>query len=201
MGGYAAIADTSETLIELLREEFTERSDVIALDRNEIALISPADVGADPDVRLSLYLYSIVENSVLKNAEPRNIDGNTVRDPPLALDLCYLLSAFPVQAGSDETTNTVDQQRVLGLAMQILKDNSVLGPQIHRGSPSMKDLQVAMITDNEEIMGIWHTFQETPYYPSIAYRVSPVMIESTVEHEIARVTERGVEYKRESGGQ
>ena len=54
MATYAAIAEASETLVELLRDRVAERSDVISVDRSEIALVSPDDVGADSDVRLSV---------------------------------------------------------------------------------------------------------------------------------------------------
>lgn len=199
MGSYSAIADTSETLVELIRDRINTRSDVVNLDRNEVALVSPEQVGGDSDVRLSLYLYSVTKNTVMNNNNRRAIDDETMRDPPLALDLEYLMTAYPSQGGNDETANTIDQQRVLGLAIQILRDNAVLGREDLQGSLGERDLHITMEQENVgTVTNIWNTFQDTPLHPSITYTVSPVLIDSTVEEEVPRVTEYQAEYREKT---
>lgn len=201
MASYAAIADASETLIELLRDRITERSDVVSVDRSEIALVSPAEVEADSDVRLSVFLYDVTENGVLKNQERPMVDTDRRGRPPLVLDLQYLLTAFPSQSGSDETANTLDQQRVLGLAMQVLYDNSILGPD--ELPPSLAEGEIQITLEDESLQAftdVWSTFREASLQPSAAYQLSPVRIDATGEEAVDRVSEVSAEYNTPGGG-
>jgi hypothetical protein len=200
VAGYAAIAETSETLVELLRDRIDERGDVVAIDRSEIALVSPADVGADSDVRLSVCLYDVTENHVLKNQQRTVVDETRTRDPPLALDLRYLLTAFPSQSGSDETANTLDQQRVLGLAMQILREHGVLGPDELPASLAETDVQITLEDESlQAVSDLWSTFGDATFQPSVCYELSPVLIDPTTEQSVERVTEQGMEYNQPGG--
>lgn len=200
MAGYAAIAEASETLVELLRDRIDERGDVVAIDRSEIALVSPADVGADSDVRLSVYLYDVSENHVLKNQGRTVVDETRTREPPLALDLRYLLTAFPSQSGSDETANTLDQQRVLGLAMQILRENGRLGPDELPASLAETDVQITLEEESlQAVSDLWSTFGDTTFQPSVCYEFSPVLIDPTTEQSVERVTSKGMEYNQPGG--
>ena len=200
MGSYAAIADASETLIELLRDRITERSDVVSVTRSEIALVSPDDVGADSDVRLSLFLYDVAENPVLKNQGDVAVDDQRTRAAPLALDLRYVLTAFPAQGG-DETASSLDQQRVLGLAMQVLYDNAILGPDQLPASLADRDLQITFVEESLQSMSdIWTSFGEAAMQPAVTYEVGPVTIESTREHGVGRVTETESDYRTPDDG-
>lgn len=198
MANYAAIADVSDTLVELLRDRITERSDVVNVDRTEVALVSPNDVGSDSDTRLALYLYGVTENDVMNDAQREPIGEDRFRDPPLALDLHYLLTAFPAQGGNDETARTEDQQRVLGLAMQVLNDHSIVPAEEVKGSPE-SDLHVTLEQEPlDEITNVYNTFQDTPLHPTITYTVSPVLIDSRREETIPRVERRESDVSRTS---
>lgn len=200
MASYAAIADASETLVELLRDRITERGDVVSVTRSEIALVSPADVGADSDVRLSLFLYDVTENSVLKNQEDVRVDSRRTKEAPLALDLWYVLTAFPSQAGGDDTATSLDQQRILGLAMQVLYDNSILGAEELPPSLAERDLQITLEDESLGAMtDVWNTFGDTSMQPSVTYLVSPVMIDATREQVTGRVTETERDYHTPGG--
>ncbi len=200
MAGYAAIAEASETLVELLRDRITERGDVVAIDRTEIALVSPADVGADSDVRLSVFLYDVTENEILKNEQRTVVDETRTREPPLALDLRYLITAFPSQGGSDETASTLDQQRVLGLAMQVLREHAILGPDELPSSLADNEIQVAREDESlQAVTDIWSTFGDTGLQPSVTYQLSPVFIDATTEQAVERVTGTGMEYNQPGG--
>jgi hypothetical protein len=200
VAGYAAIAEASETLVELLRNRITERGDVVAIDRTEIALVSPADVGADSDVRLSVFLYDVTENEILKNEQQTVVDETRTREPPLALDLRYLLTAFPSQGGSDETASTLDQQRVLGLAMQVLREHAILGPDELPSSLADNEIRVAREDESlQTVTDIWSTFGDTGLQPSVTYQLSPVFIDATTEQAVERVTQTGMEYNQPGG--
>jgi hypothetical protein len=200
VAGYAAIAQASETLVELLRDRITERGDVVALDRSEIALVSPDDVGADSDVRLSVFLYDVTENEVLKNERRRVVDETHTKEPPLALDLRYLLTAFPSQSGSDETANSLDQQRVLGVAMQVLRAHAVLGPDELPASLADNEIQITREDESlQAITDLWSTFRDSPLQPSVAYELSPVLIDAPSDRAVERVTQTGMEYNQPGG--
>lgn len=195
MATYAAIAEASETVVELLRDRIVEREDVISVDRSEIALVSPDDVGADSDVRLSVFLYDVTENAAMKNQAVRGTDAGTKRQAPVVLDLRYLVTAFPSGSGGDETANTLDQQRVLGLAMQTLHDNSHLGADELPASLAETDLQITL--EGESVQGttdIWTGFRDASVQPSVSYRLSPVTIDSRTEAEVEPASEWGQEY-------
>ncbi len=199
MATYTAIADTSRTLLELLRDEMTERSDVVNVSRNEIALMSPTDVGGDVNARLTLTLYGVAENSKMKNV-PRQPDNDSLRkESRLALDLHYLLAAYPSQGGNDPTANTLDQHRVLGLAMQVMHDNAILGPEDQLGTLEEGELPVVINEgDIEEAMqninDIWYSIQDATLQPSVTYTVGPITIESDVEQPIQRAKESRMDF-------
>lgn len=204
MGSYAVIAETSETLVELLRERIRHRTDAIDVDRNRIALASPNEIDDDSDVRLSLYLYSVAKNDAL-NTEPRRYDEEegTASDPPLALDLQYLVTAYPAGSNGDLTAETIDQHRLLGLAVQTLNDSGILDGTEFGGTRFDRDVSITLQTDtSEEAMDIWfNAVGEKPYHLSVAYTVSPVLVDSRVEAAIPPVDERdlGYEDKAEEG--
>lgn len=204
MGSYAVIAETSETLVELLRKRIQERTDAIDVDRNKIALASPDEIDEDSDVRLSLYLYGVAKNDVL-NTETREYVGEeeVARDPPLALDLQYLLTAYPARTNGDLTPEAIDQHRILGLAVQTLNDNGIVDGSEFRDTRFDKDVSITLQSDTtENVREIWfNAVGDKPYHLSIAYTVSPVLVDSRAEETIPPVDQRdlGYEDKEEEG--
>jgi hypothetical protein len=198
MGSYAVIAETSETLVDLLRDRIRRRTDAIDVDRNRIALVSPNEIEEDSDIRLSVYLYSIAKNDAL-NTEPRRYDQDeeVTSEPPLALDLQYLITAYPAGSNGNKTAETIDQHRLLGLAIQTLNDNSILDGSEFGGSRFDKDVSITLQTETtEEAMDIWfNAIGEKPYHLSVAYTVSPVLVDSRAEEEIPSIDERELGYE------
>lgn len=204
MGSYAVIAETSETLIELLRARIQERTDAIDVDRNRIALASPDEIDEDSDVRLSLYLYGIAKNDAL-NTETREYveEEEVARPPPLALDLQYLLTAYPARTNDDLTPGAIDQHRILGLAVQTFNDNGIIDGSEFRATRFDKDVSITLQSDTtENVREIWfNAVGEKPYHLSIAYTASPVLVDSRAEETIPPVDQRdlGYEDKEEEG--
>lgn len=192
MGGYGAIEDVGRTLVELLRGQMG--TDLIDQDR-EIALSPPDATGHGDGARLTLYLYRVSENGHLKNERRPEIDVDRYRGMPLALDLYYLLTAHPSNGGGDGMERTEEQHRVLGRAMQVFYDNSIIrGSDLMGSLGEQADLQVSIYPQAmDEVMSIWSTFDETPFQPSVAYLVTPVLIESTAEEDVSRIVERRLE--------
>lgn len=176
MSNYTAIQDAGQTLIDLLRENM---GDIINPD--SIMLISPGEITGNDNVRISLFLYQVLENMHLKNQEMQKIDSNKFRYPPLALDLYYMLTTYPSPQIPDRTERTKDEHMILGRAMQILYDNSILTGSILRGSlaENSEELYVTLSPMSiDDMTKIWTTFQGRPFKPSPCYLVTPVNIDS-----------------------
>jgi len=199
VGSYAVIGETGEAVVELLRQRIGERIDAIDIGRDRIALASPNRIEDESEVRLSVFLYSVSKNDVL-NTRHREYsqDEETAQDPPLALDLHYLVTAYPAGSNGDLTPETLDQHRILGLAVQTLHDNGLLdGTEFGRNGQFDRDISITLQTDtSEEAMDIWfNAVGETPYHLSVAYTVGPVLVDSRVEEEIPPVDEREMGYE------
>ena len=182
-----AIADASESMISLLKEE------IEVIDESQIVIASPADVQnlQQQDIRLSLYLYSIIENPDLKNAERLRMNNTQVKRTPLSLDLYYMLTAYP--SGAQEITEQyLDSHRILSRAMRIFYDMGILAGRRLRGN--LRDLdQELRVTLNpitvEDLTRIWSVFPDTVYRPSICYLVTPARVESARVQTTQRVVE------------
>lgn len=198
MGSYAAVAETSEVVLALLRERISGRTDAIDVDPATIVLTSPNDIAEDDNVRLSLYLYGIEKNDVLNNeTKTYDEDAELARGPPLALDLQYLLTAYPSGSGGDLTSARIDQHRLLGLAVQTFHDTSIIDGTEFGGSQFDKDVSITLQSEKtSEAMDIWwNTVPDMPYHLSVAYTVSPVLIDQTAEEEIPPVADRELGYE------
>lgn len=196
MGTDAAIADVGETLVTMLRDRMDD-----LVGRDEIALAAPSTVENGTDARLTLYLYRIEETADLKNERRQSVNGTTLRDPPLALDLYYLLTAHPSTGGTDETERSQEQHAVLGRAMQVIADNGIIRGSDLRGSLSTEPQEEVRIavepTDApslDTMVSLWGTFPDQPFQPSVSYLVSPVRIASERERPAGRVVEKEDRY-------
>jgi hypothetical protein len=188
MSDYTAIADVSETLIELLRDHMED-----LISRDSIVLISPGEIEGNDSVRLSLFLYQIIENVHLKNREMQIQDPSKLKYPPLTLDLLYMLTSYPSSGIQDKTERTKEEHSILGRAMRILYDNAILSGSTLAGSltENNEELHITIFPLTlDDMTKIWTTFQDKPFKPSICYLVTSVKIESTREKEAKRVVER-----------
>lgn len=152
----------------------------------------------DPDAgpSLNLFLYRVTPNQGWRNAALPAYDGSGRRltNPPLALDLHYLLTAY----GSADFHAEI----LLGYAMHLLHERPVLDRAAIRRAldptplgasilpPAFQALSVADLadqvealtvtpepTDTEEMSRLWSAMQ-AHYRPTAAYVVSVVLIEA-----------------------
>lgn len=196
MGGYSIIADVSETLVELLRERIHDRTDAIDVDRHKIALANPGEIDEDSDIRISLTLYEITKNSVLNTQGKEYTEDNIEKKPPLALDLQYMLTAYPATGDDNLTSNALDQQRLLGLAVQTFNDNGIIDGTEFGGDPFQRHVSITLQPEaTEGIYDMWRAFQDTSMRPSAVYTVSPILLDSRMEEEIPPIEDRGLGYE------
>lgn len=201
MSSALAIAGVSAVLTDLLNN---------GLVNNDITpLTGPVNVSAKPPDRvtpsggtdlnqLNLFLYHVAPNPGWRNrALPsRDGDGARLTNPPLALDLFYLLTAYGEKDFQAEI--------LLGYAMQLFHETPVLTRDAIRtalgGTPkpvvgtvlpqTFQTLVAADLADQveqikiipqamstEEMSKLWTALQ-TSYRPTAAYQVSVVLIES-----------------------
>lgn len=158
-------------------------------------LFSPGEIEDNDDVRLSLFLFQVNENIHMKNQEMQIVDPTRLKYPPLNLDLYYMLTSYPSSGIQDKTERTKEEHSILGRAMQVIYDNSILNGSVLRGSlaENNDELHISLFPlSMDDTTKIWTTFQDKPFRPSICYLVTPTKIESTRERETQRVVERNL---------
>ncbi len=135
--------------------------------------------GSDKN-QVNLFLYRTEINSSLRNMPtPHTVKPGETAQPPLALNLYYLLTAYG--KGDDD----VKGHEVLGRAMSILHDHPVLNAAELKATLKESDLykqvEKVRITPHtismEDLTKLWATFQ-TGYRISATYQISVVLIES-----------------------
>jgi hypothetical protein len=142
----------------------------------------PPDKARDGEGKnqLNVFLYQIAFDAQLRNMPPYGTaSGETARQPPVALRLYYLITAYG-QKDEDSLAH-----RLLGRAMSILQDRAVFLPaEIQTalaGNDLYRQVERVRITPHtmstEELSKLWTTFQ-TNYRISVAYEVSVVLIDS-----------------------
>lgn len=187
MSDYRAIADVGETLVELLRDKIFEITHQIP--KESIVLASPGEIEDKDNVRLSLFLYQILENPHLKNQEMQIKDHSTLKFPPIALDLYYMLTSYP-SGTLDLTDRTKEEHNILGMGIQILNDNVVLTGSALKGSLAMNNDEFHITLNPvslDEMTKMWTTFPGKPFRSSFCFLVTPVSIDSNRELGIQRV--------------
>jgi len=192
MSDHTAIAEVGETLIDLLKENLDPSI------QDSIILTSPGEIESNDNIRLSLFLYQITENTYMKNQEMQlkdPLDPTRLRFPPLNLDLYYMLTSHPSTGIQDKTERTKEEHSLLGRAIQILYDSSILKSSALGGSlaENYEELHITMShLDLDDMTKIWTTFQDKPFRPSVCYLVTPITIDSSREKIVQRVVSKEV---------
>jgi hypothetical protein len=200
MSSASAIAAVTVVLKELLNNAFINHD--LSADLGQIAVTSlPPEVisvnKADDQSQLNLFLYLVTPNSSWRNAELPSYTGSGERmsNPPLALDLHYLLTAY--------SSHELHGELLLGYAMQLLHETpvltratirSTLQPALPAGvslPPGYAKLSISDLAEQveaikvcphylsiDEMSKVWSTIQR-PYRPTMAYQVSVVLIQET----------------------
>jgi hypothetical protein len=192
MSDYTVIADVGETLVGLLRDNMDD-----LIDRSSIVLSSPGEVEAQDAPRLCLFLYQIVENAYLKNQEMQALNSSTRPYPPLTIDLYYMLTSYGSPQIADRTDKAIEEHKVLGRAMRVFYDNTIIKGSVLKGSLAGTSEELRLILRHvplEELSQLWNSFPEKPYKLSVCYLVTPVKIDATRTGEVMRVIEKDAGY-------
>ena len=176
MSDYTVVAEAGEALVRVLWQEIQVDPQMSALIDSEarISLLSPEELQDEESVRLSVYLYRIVEDPYLKNQPMQPGAGRRLRIAPLTLDLYYLVAPL---VGTPR-----EQHMVLGKVLQVFHDRPILqGPDFGTGplAGSGEELRVTLNPVTlEENTRVW-TALEMSYRLSVCYVMRVALLEST----------------------
>ncbi len=200
MSSALAIAGVTAVLKDLLHNAVIDH-DLVASVGDVIVTALPPDIvkteGADAKTQLNLFLYQVKPNAGWRNVglPSRSSNGDRITNPPLALDLHYLLTAYGVK--------DLHAEILLGYAMQLLHETPVLSREAIRKAldpspisgggglpPTLEALATSELADQieqikivpetmnmEEVSRLWSAMQAR-YRPTAAYQASVVLIES-----------------------
>ncbi|HEX8556920.1 MAG TPA: DUF4255 domain-containing protein [Pyrinomonadaceae bacterium] len=204
MSSALAIASVTAVLKDLLDNAVIDHSlsatvgGAVTVTAQSPGQIKPAEDGA-VSRQLNLFLYHVAPNTGWSNLglPSRDSRGARLTNPPLALDLYYLLTAY----GKED----LEAEILLGYAMQRFHETPVLtrgairqalaqpgGPVSGAGllPPALGALNASDLAEQveqvklvphplnlEESSKLWSAFQSN-YRPSVAYHVSVVLVEA-----------------------
>jgi Pvc16 N-terminal domain len=205
MSNALSIAAVTAVLKDLVENGLVK--DAIATSVGDVVVTAlPPDritQGTDERAQLNLFLYQVTQNRNVdwvsqdfRSKQPRQIVGSRLTNPPLALDLHYLLTAYGAKDFQAEL--------LLGYAMQLLHDTPVFSRELIEVSlknaakvntssvlsQALATVSVSNVAENigqikispeffsmEDTSKLWSSLQ-TPYRPSAAYQASMVLIDS-----------------------
>lgn len=196
-----AIASVTQVLKDLLNDGLINHDVTGIIGTTVLVTALPPDridtSTANEQSQLNLFMYQATTNAGWRNVGMPAFDaaGRRTGNPPLALDLHYVLSAY----GSNE----LHMEILLGHGMQLLHETSVLSRDAIRRSLtpplssvntgdlplSLRALSTSNLADQveqikispeemnlEEISKLWTAFG-AKYRPTAAYHISVVLIE------------------------
>lgn len=198
-----AIAGVTATLRDLLNDGLVNGNVAGVLGSTVTVSALPPDrvvTGNGPQpTQLNLFLHQVTPNAAWRNLMLPSRDAQTGQrksNPPLALDLHYLLTAY----GAED----LHAEIMLGYAMQLLHENPVLrseavraaldpGPVVSATLPpalraladcgladQVEQVRITPITlGGEEMSRLWSAIN-THYRPSAAYVASLILIEAAI---------------------
>ncbi|HEY4086595.1 MAG TPA: DUF4255 domain-containing protein [Bryobacteraceae bacterium] len=198
MSNALGVASVSFVLVDLLNNGLIDRDISASVGDISVTALAPDQVeAAQGKSQLNLFLYNVTQNEAWRNMNfpSLNAQGERINNPPLALNLHYLLTAYGIEQYHAEI--------LLGYGMQLFHENPVLMRDAIRESlaaptqvaggnlpASMLNLFTSGLADQieqikiwpqmlttEEISRLWTAFQ-AKYRPTAAYQVSVVLIES-----------------------
>ncbi|MEK8094796.1 DUF4255 domain-containing protein [Methylocystis sp. IM3] len=199
MSSPLAIAAVTAILKDLLNEGLIN-NDLSPVGSFTVSALPPDRIttGETETSRLNLFLYQVTPNLGWRNAQlpSRDARGARLSNPPLALDLHYLLTAY----GSVDLNAEV----LLGFAMDLLNETPVLTRDMVRRSltpqnptpvnlipPDPQGRTAIDLADQietlkiipqylsaDELSKLW-TAMQARYRPTVAYQVTTVIIQGT----------------------
>ena len=182
MADYTALVEAGSALVEMLRENLTPEP---ISNRELIALCSPHE---SENNQLTLYLYQVEEDTQGVESGYYQVSQTVQRVRPTRYNLRFLVTAHskaPVQL------RQADQYRMVGAALQVLRDHPVIDREYLSGSLAEQDARIHVVlekTSQDQLMKIWNNTSNT-YKLSFTVLLTGVEIDSKRERTVSRVTD------------
>ena len=191
MAGYTAIAEAGQAIVALLRREMTPEP----VSKPElIGLGSPFE---PEDFQLTVHLLHLEESAEGRQGFIQE-GRNSQRMAPLQLKLTYLVTAH---SKAPVTNRAEDEYRILGRAVQALRDNPAIDSGVLSGSLAQSGeallVSISKLT-MEALQRMWNS-NSKPYKASFAVNCT-VSIESTRTRTAGRVGQISVTLDEKSAG-
>ncbi len=193
MADYTALVEAGSALVELLRDNLTPEP---ISNRELIALCSPHE---SENNQMTLYMYQVEEDTqgVASGYYPVGRDVERLR--PSRYNLRFLVTAHskaPVQL------READQYRIVGAALQVLKDHPVIDQQYLSGSLAEQNARIHVVlekTTQDQLLKIWNN-TSTSYKLSFVVLLTGVEIDSKQERRFTKVTDVAIHTEQKPGG-
>lgn len=191
MADYTAIYEAGNALVELLREELTPEP----ISKGElISLCSPHE---SENNQVTVYLFHIEEDAQSGMSGYYTFSRDVEKMRPTLLTASFLITAH---SKAPTQMREADQYRMMGAAIQAVKDMPVLDKRFLSGSLAQTQAELHLSVERpnfDQLIKIWNN-NSNAYKLSIVVKVSGIAIDSRRTRRIHRVTdvEIGVDQSR-----
>ena len=182
MADYTALVEAGSALVELLRDNLTPEP---IGNRELISLCSPHE---SENNQLTLYLYQVEEDTQGAESGYYQVSQNVERLRPARYNLRFLVTAH---SKAPTQLREADQYRMVGAALQVLKDHPVIDAKYLTGSLAEQNAVVRVVlekTNQDQLLKIWNNTSST-YKLSFVVLLTGVEIDSRRERRFTRVTD------------
>ncbi len=182
MADYTALVEAGAALVELLRDNLTPEP---IGNRELISLCSPHE---SENNQLTLYLYQVEEDTQGAESGYYQVSQNVERLRPARYNLRFLVTAH---SKAPTQLREADQYRMVGAALQVLKDHPVIDAKYLTGSLAEQNAVVRVVlekTNQDQLLKIWNNTSST-YKLSFVVLLTGVEIDSRRERRFTRVTD------------
>ncbi len=184
------IAEVSEKIAEILSATLVPE---ILPDRNSIGFCSPEEKG---DYSLGIHLYNFEKSNDMSYSGMVSKGMREQQYPPQVLSLYYMITAY---SKSDLRFRAIEEQKILGIAMQTLSDNYNIEGSVFGNEALGADVHIEILDiPYDEKVKIWSDSSKN-YRPSIFCRISPVELESMKKKSITRVKDFSISIDDKTG--
>ena len=182
MADYTALVEAGTALVEMLRDNLTPEP---IGNRELIALCSPHE---SENNQLTLYLYQVEEDTQGAQRGYYQVSREVERIRPTRYNLRFLVTAH---SKAPAQLKEADQYRMVGAALQVLRDHPVIDQEYLSGSLAEQNAQVRVVlekTTQDQLLKIWNN-TSSAYKLSFVVLLTGIEIDSKKERRLTRVTD------------
>ena len=193
MADYTALVEAGSALVEMLRDNLTPEP---ISNRELISLCSPHE---SENNQLTLYLYQVEEDTQGAQSGYYQVSREVERVRPTRYNLRFLVTAH---SKAPAQLKEADQYRMVGAALQVLRDHPVIDQEYLSGSLAEQNAQIHVVlekTTQDQLLKIWNN-TSTAYKLSFVVLLTGVEIDSKRERRFTRVTDVSIDTQQKPGG-